>query len=153
MIARWTEADVAALKARRGIKGDAPICAPCTAGQHRKCRRLERPPQPCECERHRAKYKNEPVVVDGIRFDSKREAMRYHELKLEERAGLITDLRRQIHYALNVNGVHITTYVADFVLKRNGEECVIDAKGHRTREYRMKRRLMLAIYGIVIEEV
>lgn len=83
----------------------------------------------------RRKYGNTPTVVDGIRFDSLREANRYSELKLMERAGEISDLRLQVRYQLCVNGVKVCTYVADFVYVRDGITVVSDAKGVRTRDY------------------
>lgn len=99
-----------------------------------------------------SKYRNKPQVVDGVRFDSKRELARWRELQLMERAGKISDLRRQITYRLDVNGVHICRYIADFVYTRDGEETVEDSKGKRTREFIHKKRLMLACHGIVVEE-
>lgn len=98
------------------------------------------------------KYRNKPVEVDGIRFDSKREAQRWHELQLEERAGHISNLRRQAKFPLVWNRVLICSYVADFVYLRDGAEVVEDSKGMRTREYTLKKKMMLAAYGIEIKE-
>lgn len=94
-------------------------------------------------------------TIDGILFHSAREAKRYSELKLLEKAGEIIDLDRQIKFSLDVNGVHIADYWADFTyeLRDGGTQVVEDAKGHRTREYMMKKRLMKARYGIEIQEV
>lgn len=153
---RWTEQDVAALQARRGESGALGVvmCGPCSRGEHRKCLRREAPPKPCDCTRHRSKYKNETAYVGDERFDSKREAARYRELLLEQRAGKITKLRRQVRFALVVNRMLICEYVADMVYERDdGVEIVEDAKGCRTEVYRLKRRLMLAIHGIEIREV
>ena len=86
------------------------------------------------------------------RFDSKMEYERFLVLRLLERAGEICDLQRQIPYALQAGGIHISTYVADFVYKKNGETVVEDAKGFRTSEYLQKRRLMKEIFGIQIFE-
>ena len=61
-----------------------------------------------------SKYKSIKVVVDGITFDSKREAKRYGELKLMEQAGLIELLETQPVYRLEVNGKLICKYIADF---------------------------------------
>lgn len=110
------------------------------------------------------KYRNEPTVVDGIRFDSKAEAMRWQELRLMERAHEISDLQRQVPFKLiptcktrKGKTVYGTTYLADFVYKdRQGRQVVEDVKGGRatmTREYIIKKKLMLWLYGIEIQEV
>ena len=98
------------------------------------------------------KYRNEKAMVDGIVFASKREARRYQELRLEEKAGEIADLRLQVRYLLTINGVQICHYVADFVYQRDGQTVVEDAKGFRNRVYLLKRSLMLALHGINIVE-
>jgi hypothetical protein len=101
----------------------------------------------------RAKYANEIVDVGGLRFDSKREARRWGELQLLERVGRITELRRQVRYRLEVNGVHVCDYLADFTYSESGETVVEDSKGMRTREYRIKAKLMRACHGITVREV
>ncbi|TGR16203.1 DUF1064 domain-containing protein, partial [Mesorhizobium sp. M1C.F.Ca.ET.196.01.1.1] len=60
------------------------------------------------------KYRNVPTTIDGIRFASKREALRYCDLKLLERAGEISGLKLQPRYPLTVNSLHVATYVGDF---------------------------------------
>lgn len=92
------------------------------------------------------------VNTEDGRFDSKMEYSRFLTLKLMERVGEITDLQRQIPYELVAGGIHISTYVADFVYKKQDVIVVEDAKGFRTPEYRLKRRLMKEILGIVILE-
>lgn len=99
-----------------------------------------------------SKFNAKVVWVDGIRFDSTWEGKRYSQLKLLERTGDISDLRLQIEYPLECNGVHICKYIADFVYNRGGIEIVEDAKGFITPEYRIKRKLMQAIHGIDILE-
>jgi len=101
------------------------------------------------------KYHNQPVVVDGIRFASKREARRWLELRELEKAGVIRNLRRQVKYPLSVNGQLICTYIGDFsyVEAASGREHLEDAKGVRTAVYLLKRRLLLALRGIRIEEI
>ncbi len=99
-----------------------------------------------------SKWHNVRTTVDGITFASKHEAERYAELKLEQLAGEITELELQKHYRLDVNGVHICDYVADFVYKRHGVRVTEDAKGKQTELYRVKKELMRAIYGIDIVE-
>lgn len=99
-----------------------------------------------------SKFRAVPTEIDGIRFASKREAARYRELRLLERAGQITDLRLQVRYPLVVNGVKIGRYTADFVYSENGAEVVEDCKGVRVRDYVLRAKLMLALYGVTIRE-
>ena len=104
------------------------------------------------------KYRNEPVMVDGIRFDSKAEARRFGELRMLEMAGEITALECQPRYRLEVNGVKVCDYVGDFryVDTETGRVVVEDAKGGdatKTRLYKVKKRLMLACHGIEVEEI
>lgn len=103
-----------------------------------------------------SKYRAQKVQVDGITFDSKKEARRYCELRLLERAGEIRDLELQKKYELipkqgKERPVH---YIADFVYKdKKGAEVVEDTKGVRTPDYIIKRKLMLWVHGITIHEV
>jgi hypothetical protein len=98
------------------------------------------------------KYGARPCVVDGIRFDSRREANRYAELTLMVKAGLISDLKIQVPFPIHINGQHVTTYKADFVYQENGRQVVEDAKGMRERVYRLKKKMVRAQYGIEIVE-
>jgi hypothetical protein len=100
----------------------------------------------------RPKYRNEPTKVDGFLFSSKREASRYLELRVAEKAGAITKLRMQVPFALVVNRMLICQYVSDFTYLRDGAEIVEDVKGKRTREYSIKKKLMRACHGIEILE-
>ena len=112
----------------------------------------------------RSKYRNVRTVVDGINFDSKREAARYQELRLLEKSGLIRELRLQVPYKLTINGVTIGKYVADFCyvegcIDVQGEtkvfvsrEVIEDVKGFKTATYRLKKKLMKAIHGIEVRE-
>jgi Protein of unknown function (DUF1064) len=100
-----------------------------------------------------SKYRNVPTVVGGIRVASKREARRWGELRLLERAGRISGLRRQVPFRLEINGQLVTTYVADFVYCEAGAEIVEDSKGVRTAVYKLKAKLMRAVYGVEIREV
>lgn len=108
------------------------------------------------------KYRNRKTAVDGILFDSKLEAKRYTELKLMEKAGEISDLQLQVKYTLigsqKLNNRVVErpiTYVADFVytLNSSGESVVEDTKGVRTKEYILKRKMMLYFHGIRIKEI
>lgn len=117
-----------------------------------------------------SKYHNQKVCLDGEVFDSRREAKRYLQLLALEQAGEIHNLRRQVPYELiptlrepdttgPKGGVkrgavleRKAVYKADFVYTRDGETVVEDTKGHQTREYILKRKLMLWRYGIRILE-
>lgn len=119
------------------------------------------------------KYNNKKVEIDGIIFDSKREAERYQELSLLEKAGVIKNLQRQVKYILipaqrepdiigKRGGIKPgkviekeCSYVADFVYFDNEkqENIVEDTKGFRTKDYTIKRKLMLYVHGIRINEI
>lgn len=106
------------------------------------------------------KYHSKKTEVDGIKFDSKKEAERYYELRLLEIAGAISDLKMQVKFELipsqRINGKSVErpcTYVADFVYKENGKTIVEDTKGFRTKDYIIKRKLMLWVHGIKIVEI
>lgn len=123
------------------------------------------------------KYRNTKTTVDGITFDSKKEASYYLFLKQKERDGEVSNLRMQVPYELipavyEDEVVHLKTrdkvvtrciqrathYVADFVYTVNatGEDEVVDVKSYITRknpEYRLKKKMMLAFNGIKILEV
>lgn len=102
------------------------------------------------------KYDNKRVVVDGIRFDSKREAARWQELKLLERAGEIKGLERQVEYELipKQPGERAVKYIADFrYIDHDGKTVVEDTKGVKTPVYILKRKLLLWVHGIRVVEV
>ena len=100
------------------------------------------------------KYGNKRVTIDGIDFDSKKEANRYAELKLLERCKAIEDLKLQVPFELipKQPGERACVYKADFVYRENGQLVVEDAKGVRTKDYIIKRKLMLYLHGIKIKE-
>lgn len=108
------------------------------------------------------KYHAKKTEVDGILFDSTKEARRYVELKALERAGEISNLQRQVRYELipsqkGEDGKVIEracSYLADFVyVDADGKTVVEDTKGIRTSAYIIKRKLMLQRYGIRIQEI
>lgn len=109
------------------------------------------------------KYNNKKVTVNGQVFDSKKEARRYKELLLLEKAGEIKDLRTQVKFKLipaqrdEATGKVIErecSYKADFMYHDEaGETIVEDVKGFRTKEYIIKRKLLLWRYGIRIREI
>lgn len=101
----------------------------------------------------RLKYGAEPTIVDGIRFDSKREAARWGELCLLEKAGEITGLKRQERYSLlgangDLKGISGRTlsYIADFTYydRRESRQVVEDVKGCQTDVSRLKLAIMAA---------
>lgn len=108
------------------------------------------------------KYQAQKCVYNGLRFDSHKELRRYLELRLLERSGQITGLKRQVKFELipaqkDEKGKCVeraVSYIADFVYqKETGETVVEDTKGVRTKEYVIKRKLFLWRYGIRIKEV
>lgn len=124
-----------------------------------------------------SKYHNNKYTIDGIEFASKKEASRYTELKLLEKAGKIKDLELQKAYELipaqyeeskdvYTKGAHkgehkkvlqerAIVYRADFVYFdcETGQQVVEDTKGMRTKEYVIKRKLLLWRFGIKIKEI
>ena len=123
----------------------------------------------------RRKYGNKKIQAGGQVFDSKKEYKRFCELSLLERAGEITNLQRQVPYLLIPEQRAPSTevykkgsragqpkpgpvlerrvvYIADFVYQQNGETVVEDTKGIKTKEYIIKRKLLLYRYGIRIKE-
>lgn len=120
------------------------------------------------------KYYNKKCEINGIVFDSRKEARRYQELLLLQRAGVIKSLQRQVKYVLipaqyesferyGKNGQELTpgkklverecAYVADFVYLEGGKTVIEDTKGMKTKDYIIKRKLMLYTHGIRIREV
>lgn len=107
------------------------------------------------------KYHNKRIIVNGVKFDSKREAQRWATLLLLEKAGQIKDLQRQVPFELipkqtDEDGNMLErkcTYIADFVYYEDGRMVVEDAKGCKTPEYKIKKKLMLLKHGVIIKEV
>jgi UDP-N-acetylglucosamine 2-epimerase len=122
------------------------------------------------------KYHNKKVTVDGITFDSKKEARRYNELRLLQRAGEISNLQRQVKFLLIPTQVEQferysektgkklkdgqrviekeCAYYADFVYTdKSGKTVVEDTKGIETEAYRIKRKLMLFLNQIQIKQI
>lgn len=113
--------------------------------------------QAAEVVAKRNKYGAIKTEVDGITFDSKKEAARYLELKAFESLGLIANLELQPQYVFELNGVRITSYKPDFRYHTpEGDTVVEDVKGGRatqTRDYRIRKKMMKAFYGIEVREV
>lgn len=123
----------------------------------------------------KSKYGSRKVTVDGVTYDSAKEYRRFKELSLLERAGAIQNLQRQVKYVLIpaqrefCNEIYTKgrkkgcfkpgkllekecSYIADFVYIQNGKTVIEDTKGFRTKDYIVKRKLMLWIHGIRIKE-
>ena len=106
----------------------------------------------------RSKFNAKPTVVDGIRFASQKEAKRYSELKLLEKAGVIYSLQLQPRFDLRVeDGEVIGRYVADFQYNQacfgGSRRVVEDVKGFKTPLYRWKKKHVEAQYNIKIREI
>lgn len=118
------------------------------------------------------KYKSRKTSVNGVNFDSRKEADRYIELSILSRSGAITSLKRQVKFELipaqyepdiiSPRGKvkkgklieRAVSYIADFVYTdENGKTVVEDTKGFRTKDYIIKRKLLLYIHGIRIKEI
>lgn len=108
------------------------------------------------------KYGAQKITIGGVTFDSKKEAYRWHELKLLERGKVIKDLKRQVKFELLPSQKYkgepaelAVNYIADFVYTdiRSGECVVEDTKGAKTKDYIIKRKMMLYFHGIRIKEV
>ena len=101
------------------------------------------------------KYGATAMEVNGVRFDSKKEANRYKELLILLKSGEIGLLQLQVPFELNPGGMFSLKYIADFVYveSKTGVKVVEDVKGFRTKEYKKKKRLMLKVHGITIKEV
>jgi len=135
---RWTQEQLDAWTAQRG--GAKPIASPAASPKART-----------------QKYGNRKVRdADGNVHDSTKEFRRWQELQLRERAGQITGLRRQVPFALVVDGVLVCSYVADAVYHEGQALIVEDTKSPITRakpEYRIKLKLMQAIHKLQVREV
>lgn len=120
----------------------------------------------------KSKYRSRKVNRYGMAFDSGKELKRYEDLRILEQAGTISELRTQVKYVLipaqyeekwypKLNAVgkgrcleRECSYIADFVYTdANGNRVVEDTKGFKTKDYIIKRKLMLWVHGIRIREV
>jgi hypothetical protein len=103
----------------------------------------------------RHKYGAKATEFLGVRFDSRREAVRYQELLIRGQAGELCDLELQPSFPIVVNGVKVCTYRADFGYRELATNQIVteDSKGWRTPVYRLKKKLVEAQYGIQIVEV
>ena len=142
----WTQEDVDAYNLRRKIMGKVAEAVPEThAAPVAKPR----------------KYRNEPIIVDGIRWDSKKELARWVELKLLEHLGMITDLKRQVAFELAPSVVLYgrkrppLRFTADFTYIEDDQFVAEDCKAPPTRNetaYKIRRHLMMSVHSIEIRE-
>ena len=102
----------------------------------------------------KAKYGNKAKQVNGIVFESSREAKRYQELLLLQHGKAISDLKCQVKISCDVNGTHICNYFADFSYWDTIKQLLIfeDSKGCRTPVFMLKKRIVKALTGIEILE-
>lgn len=108
------------------------------------------------------KYNARKTIIDGIKFDSRKEAKRYVELKEMERKGLIRDLNLQVPFELipsftifvdgKIRKRRNIRYIADFVYFENDKEVVEDVKGRKTDVYKLKKKLFEYVYHMTIKE-
>lgn len=108
------------------------------------------------------KYRNHRTVVDGVTFDSKREAEYWHQLCLQQRAGLVFDLRRQVAFEL-APGVKFAgakraqpalRLIVDFAYRdRHGQQVLEDVKGVLTTAFTIKRHLLKAVHGLEVRVI
>ena len=110
----------------------------------------------------RSKYGNQKTEVNGIKYDSKKEAKRAEQLEVQQRLGIISNLERQKKYVLQPSfkfaghAIREIAYVADFVYTENGELVVEDVKSPITRKnpvYKLKKKMMMYVHGIEVREV
>lgn len=109
-----------------------------------------------------SKYKNKKIIIDGHKFDSKKEGKRYIELKLLQKAKVIKDLELQKSFVLipkfDKNGIHYRaiTYKADFYYYDNEKKKYIveDTKGFKTETYKIKKKMFEYFYkDLVLKEL
>lgn len=100
-----------------------------------------------------SKYHNQPIVIDGHRFMSKKEGARYGELRNLERGGIIDQLELQPRFPFVINGIKVCTYVADFAYRdvQRDEKIIEDVKGMVTDVFRIKKKLMTAVLGLEVK--
>lgn len=101
----------------------------------------------------KSKFKNIRTVIDGVSFPSKAEGNYYSLLKLREKAGEVANVEMQKPYAFTYEGKLICTYRADFVFDdlHENRHRVVDVKGFQTPEFKLKKKMMWAWYGIEVE--
>lgn len=111
---------------------------------------------------YHSKYHSRKITIDGVTYDSKKEYDRYRELSFLEDVGFIHDLKRQVKFELLPSQRDLITgkviersvsYIADFVYFEGHKMVVEDVKGIRTKDYILKRKMLLYFHGMRINEV
>lgn len=108
-----------------------------------------------------SKYNSRKTVIDGIIFDSKKEANYYCELKMLRMAGAVKDFELQVPFVLQEGfryfgkAIRPIKYIADFVVEYpDGHKEVVDVKGMRTKEYMLKKKMFEHKYrDVILKEV
>lgn len=115
-------------------------------------------------KKKKPKYNNSSATADDLKFDSRKEARRYRELKILEQSGVIQNLQTQYAFVL-ADGVKFSTeprrkpavkYLADFVYFQDDHMVVEDVKSEATKKlavYRLKKHLMMSVHGLEINEI
>lgn len=119
------------------------VCKTCETPHDKEILKIPKGERPTICIECR-------VLRSFYYFPSRAEAKYYAELRLQERAGIISRLHLQVAYPIKINSVPVTKYIADFVYWRNGQRVVEDVKGNikfMDEVFKLKRKLVGAIYG------
>lgn len=104
----------------------------------------------CDCEKHH-KFKAKAVFVNEIRFPSFKEATRYSKLSFLEKENIISDLELQPVYPIIINEIKIGKWIGDFKFTYNGTKIVEDVKGKETDVFKLKKKIIEALYpGVII---
>jgi hypothetical protein len=139
-----------------GMKAPRGLCKECLRPTGRDGR-PDKDRLRCPEHEHEKGHKYRACVVldeqGRVLYRSRKEMHRHQDLLRLEMLGVVTGLRREVPYALVVNGKKVATYRADFVYRVDGRKIVEDAKGVRTEAYRLKARLWEAVVGTKIREV
>lgn len=163
---RWSREDLDRVLANSAAKlsaANSRFNRPVSPTSHQSRQKAEKPVSALvEAQKQPSKprkYRNNPVEHQGVKFDSQKEFQRYLDLVLLERAGKIRSLTCQRTFDLSVNKIKICDYRCDFEyfeLRDDGvwEWIVEDVKSpaSKTRAYRLKKKLMLAIWRVAIRE-
>ena len=153
MVLEAKEGSQMTCKIGRTYDSNHPTCRSCELQEVALCRG--------QLQAKSSKYKSKKVALDGITFDSKKEAARWYQLKIMEKAGAISDLQRQVVFELQpaavINGRKKPRlkYLSDFTYLENGKLVVEDVKSAATKKlstYRVKLHLMKTIHNIEIKE-
>ncbi len=101
------------------------------------------------------KFRNVKKIVNGLEFDSTKEARHYQDLLAWQQSGQITELERQRPFMIEINGMHVCTFFADFTYVKDGSLIVEDVKSRATKTpvYQLKKKLVKSVLNIDIVEV